>query len=229
MLKLAISHVNRLRPRFLVVSGDLTNAWPTISNTTELNASNAAVIDAQVASFREALRELDPSIPVVLQPGTTTSARTRPRVGRGVPRALRRRLLRVLGGRRQVRHDQLAVLPHAVRSAEAAALRADEAWVEDELSAEKTAGAAHVVLLALAVHGRRERGDGLLHRQRAGRRWLLRVASQPYLPRGRVTTVLCGHYHQNYTAWSPSGIESVTTSSAAVASTGRRSRRSSRR
>ena len=39
------------------------------------------------------------------------------------------------------------------------------------------------------------------------------MASQPHLPRGRVTTVLCGHYHQNHTAWSPSGIEFVTTSS----------------
>ena len=31
--------------------------------------------------------------------------------------------------------------------------------------------------------------------------------------RAAVTTVLCGHYHQNHTAWSPSGIEFVTTSS----------------
>ena len=61
MLKLAIDHVNRLRPRFLLISGDLTNAWPC--------KENARVIAAQRASFQEALRELDPSIPLVLQPG----------------------------------------------------------------------------------------------------------------------------------------------------------------
>ena len=32
MLKLAIDHVNRLRPRFLLISGDLTNAWPCKEN-----------------------------------------------------------------------------------------------------------------------------------------------------------------------------------------------------
>ncbi len=29
MLRLAIQHINRLKPRFLLVSGDLINAFPT--------------------------------------------------------------------------------------------------------------------------------------------------------------------------------------------------------
>ena len=56
MLKMAVQHVNRLKPKFLLVSGDLTNAWPC--------KENARVIAAQRASFQEALRELDPSIPL---------------------------------------------------------------------------------------------------------------------------------------------------------------------
>ena len=53
MLKLAIDHVNRLRPRFLLISGDLTNAWPC--------KENARVIAAQRASFQVALCTVDPS------------------------------------------------------------------------------------------------------------------------------------------------------------------------
>ena len=171
MLKLAISHVNRLRPRFLVVSGDLTNAWPTISNTTELNASNAAVIDAQVASFREALRELDPSIPVVLQPGNHDVGQN---PSRASVEAYRARFgddycaywvggVKYVAINSQYYHTQC-------ESAEAAALRAEqEAWVEDELSGEDRRRRARGAALAhLAVHGRRERGDGLL--QLAARR-----------------------------------------------------------
>ena len=61
MLRLAVQHVNRLRPRFLVISGDLINAFPT--------EDNASVAARQVASFKEALHELNPSIFLVLQPG----------------------------------------------------------------------------------------------------------------------------------------------------------------
>ena len=61
MLRLAVQHVNRLRPRFLLISGDLINAFPT--------SEHEAVGARQVASFKEALHELNPSIPVLLQPG----------------------------------------------------------------------------------------------------------------------------------------------------------------
>ena len=106
MLKLAIDHVNRLRPRFLLISGDFTNAWPCEENARVVAAQVATLATlrrvatctctvhahahmhmgmpllrwppskrgphpnpAQVASFQEALRELDPSIPLILQPG----------------------------------------------------------------------------------------------------------------------------------------------------------------
>ena len=31
MLRIAVQHVNRLKPKFLLVSGDITNAWPNFS------------------------------------------------------------------------------------------------------------------------------------------------------------------------------------------------------
>ena len=71
MLRLAVQHVNRLKPRFLLVSGDLTNAWP--------GDKTRDVVAAQSASFKEALRELDPSIPLVLQPGNHDGAARHPR------------------------------------------------------------------------------------------------------------------------------------------------------
>ena len=58
MLALAVEHVNRLRPRFVVVSGDLINGFP----------GKPAVPD-QVEAFERALARLDPSIPLVLEPG----------------------------------------------------------------------------------------------------------------------------------------------------------------
>ncbi len=58
MLALAVEHVNRLKPRFVVVSGDLINGFP----------GKPAVPD-QVEAFEHALARLDPSIPLVLEPG----------------------------------------------------------------------------------------------------------------------------------------------------------------
>ena len=58
MLSLAVEHVNRLQPRFVVVSGDLINGFP-----------GEPAIPDQVDAFEHALARLDPSIPLVLEPG----------------------------------------------------------------------------------------------------------------------------------------------------------------
>lgn len=63
MLSLAVQHVNRLKPRFLLVSGDLTNAWPVGPQADPINAAK------QVVAVKEVLREVDSSIPIVLVPG----------------------------------------------------------------------------------------------------------------------------------------------------------------
>ena len=57
-LALAVEHVNRLKPRFVVVSGDLINGFP-----------GEPAIPDQVEAFKGALARLEPSIPLVLEPG----------------------------------------------------------------------------------------------------------------------------------------------------------------
>jgi len=55
---MAIQQVNRLRPRFLLVSGDLTNAWP--------SEKTREIVSAQVSSFKEVGAHLPPYHPVAL-------------------------------------------------------------------------------------------------------------------------------------------------------------------
>lgn len=63
MLRLAVQHVNRLKPRFLLISGDLSNAFPSGPEA----APEAA--RRQIASFKEVMQDLDSEIPIVMQPG----------------------------------------------------------------------------------------------------------------------------------------------------------------
>eukprot|EP00439_Symbiodinium_sp_Y106_P000597 s9259_g1.t1 len=63
MLSLAVQHINKLKPRFLLVSGDMSNAWPV---GPQADAKAAA---KQVNAVKEVLREVDSSIPIVLVAG----------------------------------------------------------------------------------------------------------------------------------------------------------------
>jgi 3',5'-cyclic AMP phosphodiesterase CpdA len=62
-LRVAIGHVNRLRPRFVVISGDLVNAFP--PSTSEASTAR----EEQHEVFHRCLSDLDKSIPLVLLPG----------------------------------------------------------------------------------------------------------------------------------------------------------------
>ena len=62
MLRLAIEHVNRLRPRFVIVSGDLVNAFPE-------EDGDAAAREGEGEALEGALAELDARVGLVLQPG----------------------------------------------------------------------------------------------------------------------------------------------------------------
>ena len=48
MLRLAVHKVNALRPRFVLISGDLTNAWPC--------EENARIVEAQVVHAAQRLQ-----------------------------------------------------------------------------------------------------------------------------------------------------------------------------
>jgi len=58
LVRRAVRQVNRLRPRFVVVTGDMVNAWP-----------GSRRFPGQVRAFREAFRGLDPGIPLFTVPG----------------------------------------------------------------------------------------------------------------------------------------------------------------
>lgn len=204
MLRLAVQHVNRLKPRFLLVSGDLTNVWP--------SRETASVVAAQAQSFKEALRDLDPTIPLVLQPGNHD-------VGQDPKFEDVKRYQENFGD------DYFSfwvggVLYVAVNSqyyhklcvnAEAAQLRqAQEDWLESVLASEECKRAKHVVLLTHVAPfmGREDESHGHFNWSVEGRRWLLGLAD-----RAKIKLILCGHYHGNCVVRSEGGVEVVTTSS----------------
>lgn len=59
-LKALIASVNKLRPKFLVMIGDLTHATP----------ADGAVFDAQVESVRKTMARLSDTIPAIYVPGS---------------------------------------------------------------------------------------------------------------------------------------------------------------
>jgi len=204
MLRLAVQHVNRLKPRFLLVSGDLTNVWP--------SRETASVVAAQAQSFKEALRDLDPTIPLVLQPGNHD-------VGQDPRREDVERYKQNFGD------DYFSfwvggVLYVAVNSQyyhklcvnkEAAQLRrAQEEWLEGVLTPEECTRARHVVMLTHVAPfmGKEDESHGHFNWSVEGRRWLLDLAE-----RARIKLILCGHYHGNCVVRSEGGVEVVTTSS----------------
>jgi len=209
MLKLAVQHANRLKPKFLLVSGDLTDTWPDDPRKREL-------IDAQVAAFREALRELDDDIPLVLQPGNHD-------VGQNPTMAL------VDDYKERFGDDYFAFWAGGVKyvalnsqyyhtlcsmeddNEEAAKMEAEQrAWLERELSPEATAGATHVVLLSHMAPFMGTEGEpcGHFNWRVEPRQWMLKLIAKC---RPVPTLWLAGHYHQNVTVSTSSGVEVVTT------------------
>lgn len=204
MLRLAIQHINRMRPRFLLISGDLTNAWP--------KEETRQIVAAQVSGFKEVLRELDPSIPLVLQPGNHD-------VGQNPTRDDVRRYVTIWGddyfkfwcGGVLYISINSQYYHIACNNDEAHAMRVEqEAWLEEELSAAAGSGAVHVVLLSHVTPfmGDEDEEHGHFNWEPVGRKWMIALAEK-----ARVKLWLCGHYHGNCTVSSRSGIEVVTTSS----------------
>lgn len=82
MIRLAVEHINRLRPAFVIVCGDLTNAYPD-KGPSEAEAQVSAVAPRashvfaadkchasrqqvrEVADFKAAMAQVDEAIPLV--------------------------------------------------------------------------------------------------------------------------------------------------------------------
>ena len=204
MLRLAIQHCNRLRPRFLLISGDLINAFPSPDLP-----DGGAVPARQVASFKEALHDLSPSIPLVLIPGNHD-------IGQ-VPTAGDIERYRERFGDDYFSFWVGGVLYVALNSQyyrdddEVPALRAaQDEWAEKAFGEAKEHGAQHVVVLCHVPPFVSEEDEqaGWANWQHEHRKRIMRMAAD-----ANVKLFLCGHYHGNAVARSSSGIEVVTTSS----------------
>jgi len=201
MLRLAVQHVNRLRPRFLLISGDLINAFPT--------SEHEAVGARQVASFKEALHELNPSIPVILQPGnhdigqrptTADIDRYRARFGDDYYSFWVGGVMYISLNSQYYREAD-EVLPLA---------QAHDEWASAAFCEAVERGARHVVVLSHVPPFISEEDEqaGWANWKHEPRRRLLGWASDAH-----AKLWLAGHYHGNAVGTSRSGIEVVTTSS----------------
>lgn len=203
MLRLAVQHTNRLRPRFLLISGDLINAFPSA------DADGGPVAARQVASFKEALHELSPSIPVVLLPGNHDIGqkpcaadvdRYRARFGDDY-------FSFWVGGVMYVALNS----QYYRDSTDVPALReAQDEWARGAFAEAIEHDAHHVVLLSHVPPFISDEDEqaGWANWQHEHRQRLLAMATQ-----ARVKIILCGHYHGNAVCHSKSGIEVVTSSS----------------
>jgi len=199
MLRLAVHKVNALHPRFLVVSGDLINAFPT---------KDPQVAARQVASIKEALMEVDPSIPVVLQPGNHDIGQS--------PTAEDVTRYRSRFGDDYFSFWAGGVFYVAINSQyycddthTKELRRAQDEWIEEQFT-RAAKGAVHVVVLSHVPPfvGSEDEERGWSNWNMDARHRVLKLAEQ-----AGVRLWLCGHFHGNAIAKSRGGVEVVVTSS----------------
>ena len=201
MLRLAVQHVNRLRPKFLLISGDLINAFPT--------EESDAVAAREVASFKEALHELTPSIPLVLQPGNHDVGQqpTRADVERYRERFGDDYFSFWVGGVLYVALNSQYYFDdaHVLRER-----REQDAWARRAFAEATARRAAHVVVLSHVPPFVADEDEqaGWANWRHEHRRALLDAAAA-----AGAKLWLCGHYHGNARGVSAGGVEVVTTSS----------------
>jgi len=202
MLRVAIQHVNRLRPKFLLISGDLINAFPSS------DPDNTAAA-REVVSFKDALHELDTDIPLVLQPGnhdigqhaTIETIRTyAERFGDDYFSFWAGGVLYVSLNSQFYRSDK--GIEHL--------RKAQDEWAIETFRTAKTLGAKHVVGLSHVPPfvGDESEVFGWSNWELAARETLLDAAAD-----AGCKLWLAGHYHGNAVGRSSTGIEVVTTSS----------------
>ena len=70
-LRAAISSVNKLRPRFLVMSGNFTYSYPPTTTTPDGggDGSIGIVHEAEVELFRKTMARVSETIPILFVPG----------------------------------------------------------------------------------------------------------------------------------------------------------------
>ena len=215
LLRLAVQRVNKhfdadgRRPKFLLVSGDLINRFPS-DDDDDAKATRAR----QRTSLTSALSALHPSIPLVLQPGNHD-------LGQGVPtpRSLSEYTDAFgddyfsfwMGGvfYIAINSQYYAQGGQPADAAQRTARDVQHAWLLDQLA--QGAGATHVVVLShiAPFMGHEEEGWGWANWEPAARREIPAAAAA-----ARVRLWISGHYHGNSIARSVKGLEVVVSSAA---------------
>jgi hypothetical protein len=138
----AVAAANRLKPAFVVITGDLTNK---------------AGDPAQVAEFHRIAKKLDPRSASSPSPAITTSAMSHRGVARRIPQKLRSRLLRV-PSRRDRRHRSEFQLERGSKNVPEEAAKM-EAWFKTELAKARNRSEAHHRLPAHFLFPERKPGE----------------------------------------------------------------------
>lgn len=181
-LKIAISAINRLRPRFVIVSGDLTHAAP-----------GEPMYAAQAEALRKSMARVSDSIPVLYLPGNhdignepteASLAEYRVRFGADYYGFW-------YGGLRCiVLNSTLMIKPHCLP----AESRAQDLWFAEEIEQAKLS-ACHVMLFThhpWFLNNAHEPDDEYWTIPRETRlKWLSR------LQHNKVSLAISGHYHRN--------------------------------
>jgi len=201
MLRLSIKQINKLRPRFLLISGDLINAFPSG------DGANPVAAGRQVASFKDVLRSLDPEIPIVLQPGNHDVGQT-PNpddVDRYCNRFGDDYFSCWVGGVFYISINS----QYYMDCVNTPQLReAQDQWIMERLESGAARAAKHIVILSHVppCMGDEDEKQGWSNWELSARGNILRAAE-----RAGVKTWFCGHYHGNVEWRSREGMEIVVT------------------
>lgn len=131
LAELAVRHVNRLKPRFVIVCGDMTQATP-----------GQRRYRTQLKEFRRIFRQVDPTIPLLLLPGNHD-------VNRPTPESIAsyRKYFGddyygfwVGGVRALVLNSNLPKDPQTAQEE----FRVQDQWFRDQLEAARESGARHI-------------------------------------------------------------------------------------
>merc|ERR1712048_1182066 len=227
----AVAEINRLRPAFAIVCGDMVNTYPratkrTLEDLEERDMEVRAGMrkgtfresrDAQVRDFCKACSSVDPSIPLICVCGNHD-------VG-DRPNAAKIEEYRTDFGDDYysfwISDVKFVVLnsqyfgPKGIESDAASYRDAHWSWLEGELASEDTARARHVIAFCHIPPFLKKADEPDAYFFNIPRRKRDKLLG--LLAEYRVTSLFCGHYHRNtegtFTAPSGHSLQVVTTAS----------------
>ena len=203
MLDLAVTHINRLRPTFVVVLGDLTNCFPAPEGDDEVQAR-------QVKDFKASIAKVDADIPLVFVSGNHDVGNVaRPETVRAYVERFGDDYFEfhARGVHGLVLNTQMFENAQHVQEG----LEAQKRWLEQKLEKPPAAPVRHRLIFGHIPPFifEADEPNGYFNIDVEKRQELLKLARS-----GGVGQWYCGHYHRNAGGVDPDGGMEVVTSSA---------------